>query len=222
MILEARAWFGWRTGVVASGMALVMTVNGTAQASPYVPLDDPGLPFVEHLITRGDVADPSPFIRPFRRADIRQALARADSAHLGDTALIARLLDRYGKADTVPTWRIEPRLGAQAYTHARRDPLHPAGPDGVQPYGELWLDAVFGNLVLVTRPVIEPRLIDDPDWPGRKDIEVASRQADASSAPSSVGLDCCTDNSTATGDRSDSPAFRSVTTAMAGPNWASR
>ncbi|MEP7325512.1 MAG: hypothetical protein ABI836_06165 [Gemmatimonadota bacterium] len=171
---------------VTCGTAILLAGSAplAAQASPYVPLDDPGLPFVEHLIARGDVTDPSPFVRPFRRADIRQALARADSAQAGDTALIARLLDRYGDACAGaqacgPTWRIEPRLGVQAYTHARRDPLHPAGPDGAQPYGELGLEAVFGSFALVSRPVVEPRLIDDPDWPGRKDIEVAARQADA-------------------------------------------
>jgi len=33
-----------------------------AQASPYLPLDDPRLPLLEHLIARGDVEDPSPII----------------------------------------------------------------------------------------------------------------------------------------------------------------
>ncbi|HEU5303321.1 MAG TPA: hypothetical protein VFU40_01645, partial [Gemmatimonadales bacterium] len=33
--------------------------------------------------------------------------------------------------------------------------------------------------VLVSRPVVEPRLVDDPDWPGRRDLELASRIADA-------------------------------------------
>lgn len=155
-----------------------------AQASPYVPLDDPGLPFVEHLIARGDVTDPSPFVRPFRRADIRQALAAADSAGVGDSALIARLLDRYddscpGDTTCDHSWRVEPRLGFQAFTHARRDPLHAAGPDGIEPYGELGLQAVIGNLALVTRPVLERRLLDDPDWPGRKDLDLAGRQSEA-------------------------------------------
>ena len=32
--------------------------------------------------------------------------------------------------------------------------------------------AVFGNMVLVTRPVASPGLIDDPDWRGRRGLEV--------------------------------------------------
>ena len=175
----ARAGPVWQAVSLSAGFLLAMAGNAAAQASPYVPLDDPGLPFVEHLIARGDVADPSPMVRPFRRADIQRALAQADSAGTGDTVLIARMLDRYTDVDSVPSWRIEPRIGVQAFSHARRDPLHPAGPDGVQPYGELGLEAVFGNLALVSRPVVEPRLIDDPDWPGRKDIEVAGRQSEA-------------------------------------------
>ena len=49
---------------------------GAAQASPYLPLDDPRLPLIEHLIARGDIADPSPMVRPFRRADALRVLAR--------------------------------------------------------------------------------------------------------------------------------------------------
>jgi hypothetical protein len=74
---------------------------------------------------------------------------------------------------------LEGRIGAQGYTHARRELLHPAGPDGAQPYAELGGSATFGNLVLVTRPTIEPRLVKDPDWLGRRDLKVAGRVADA-------------------------------------------
>ena len=34
---------------------------------------------------------------------------------------------------------------------------------------------MFENLVLVTRPAIEPRVTDDPDWPGRRNVDVAGR-----------------------------------------------
>ena len=49
------------------------------QASPYIPLDDPRLPLLEHLIARGDIDDPSPMVRPFRRSDAVRVLAAADS-----------------------------------------------------------------------------------------------------------------------------------------------
>jgi hypothetical protein len=165
--------------VMTAALCSAPALGAAAQASPYVPLDDPAFPFIEHLIARGDLADPSPFVRPFRRDDLRRVLVQADSAGTGDSLLIDRLLDRFTEADSAPRWRIEPRIGGQAYSHSRRDPLHAEGPDGAQFYGELGLEAVVGNLALVTRPVVEPRLIDDPDWPGRRDIEVAGRMADA-------------------------------------------
>ncbi len=169
-----------RRGLFAALAALLGGPAGlAAQASPYIPLDDPGLPLVEHLIVRGDIRDPSPMVRPFRRADLRRELLASDSAGRGDSAQLARLADMYDDLPEANRWRASVRVGGQAYTHARRDPWHPAGPDGARPYGEVDLQAVIGNLVLATRPVLEPRLIVDPDWPGRKDLDVAGRQAES-------------------------------------------
>jgi hypothetical protein len=150
-----------------------------AQASAYIPLDHPRLPLLEHLIARGEVEDPSPMVRPFRRADASRVLMAADSSDRSPSkALIQRL--RQSFADTLDNnWMLEGRVGAQAYTHARRDLLHPAGPNGIRPYAELAGSAVFGNLVLATRPAVEPRLVDDPDWFGRRDLDLAGRIADA-------------------------------------------
>lgn len=166
--------------LVGTTLALLPGATRLAgQASPYVPPDDLHLPLVELLIARGDIADPSPFVRPFRRADLRRVLAAADSAGTGDSVLLVSLLDYYHEVRDGHRWRAEPRLGVQAYSHARRDPLHPAGPDGARPYAAFGLEAVIGNVVLATRPVIEPRLIVDPDWPGRKSLKVTGRQSEA-------------------------------------------
>ena len=163
------------TGLLAV-IAVAVSAPLAAQASPYIPLDDPRLPAFEHLVAMGDVADPAPLIRPFRRADAVRVL---DSALGGgaarDTALIAELKQAWSEDTTEAHWEIEARAGAQAYTQARRDPLHPAGPDGVQPYGELRLQATYGNVVLVSRPAIERRVIKDPDWPGRRNLDIAGR-----------------------------------------------
>lgn len=151
-----------------------------AQASPYIPLDDPRLPLLEHLIARGDIADPSPMVRPFRRGDAVRVLAAADTSHITQAGRdILRSLRRAFEERPDTYWRLEGRAGAQAYTDARREPLHPAGPDGVRPYFEVTGTARFDNLVLVTRPTVEPRLVDDPDWLGRRDLTVAGRVADA-------------------------------------------
>jgi hypothetical protein len=166
--------------LLAAALAGVLgPVRAGAQGSPYIPLDDSRLPLLEQLITRGDVEDPSPLIRPFRRADAALALRSADSAHsASDSHLLQTLLRDF--ADTAGnSWTLEGRAGGQAYTHARRDPLHPAGAARTRPYAELGGWATFGNIVLATRPVAEPRLIDDPDWPGRPDLEFTGRVAEA-------------------------------------------
>ena len=146
-----------------------------AQASPYLPLDDSRLPLIEHLIARGDITDPSPMVRPFRRADALRALAEADSTGGLVHALRASLEELPGDQ----TWRIAARAGGQAFSHIRRDVLHPLGPDGARPYADLTGEAMIGPFALVSRPAAEPRIVDDPEWPGRKDLTLAWRMVEA-------------------------------------------
>jgi hypothetical protein len=168
-----------RVVLLATALAGVSApARASAQASPYIRLDDPRLPLLEHLIARGDVEDPSPMVRPFRRSDAARVLAAADTSATRPRLLIQRLRQAF-EDPAGNRWFVEGRLGAQAYTHARRELLHPAGPDGVRPYVELAGVATFGNLVLVTRPTVEPRLVNDPDWLGRRELKVAGRVADA-------------------------------------------
>jgi hypothetical protein len=150
-----------------------------AQASAYIPLDDPRLPMLEHLIARGDITDPSPLVRPFRRADAVRSLATADSSAAGGPSELIRHLR--AELEDLPenSWSLSGRAGAQAYTHARRELIRTDGPSGARPYVELRGTATFGNIVAVTRPVIEPRITDDLDWPGRRDVDVAGRMVDA-------------------------------------------
>src|SRR5688572_7661391 len=94
-----------------------------AQASPNVPLDDPRLPPVEHLIARGTIPDPSPMIRPFGRSDVIQSLRRADTTKGSvDAELVRRLSAEFTDLEGA-RWGAEARVGAQAYTRARRDLL---------------------------------------------------------------------------------------------------
>jgi len=165
--------------IAAAITGAFVPARALAQASAYITLDDPRLPLLEHLIARGDIEDPSPLVRPFRRADAVRVLADADTAaNPSPTALIHRLRQELGEGSG-NIWSIEGRAGGQAYSHARRELLHSAGPSGARPYFELRGAATFGNIVLVTRPVVEPRVTDDPDWPGRRDVDVAGRMADA-------------------------------------------
>ncbi|HET6836524.1 MAG TPA: hypothetical protein VFH24_00710, partial [Gemmatimonadales bacterium] len=159
-------------GVSAPGRA-------AAQGSPYVRLDDPRLPLLEHLIARGEVEDPSPMLRPFRRSDAARVLAAADTSESSPNRLLLRQLRAAYEDQPGNRWMVDGRAGVQVYTHPRRELLHPAGADGIRPYFELAGTASLGSLVLVTRPTVEPRLVDDPDWLGRRELTVAGRVADA-------------------------------------------
>jgi hypothetical protein len=166
----------WR---LLTAIAVLAPAALAAQASPYLALDDPRLPALEHLIARGDVEDPTPLVRPFRRADARRVLAVADTAPGTPSGRLIRALRVEFDDPAGEAWaRLAPRVGAEAYSHARRDVLHPAGPAGARPYGHVLAEAVFGNLALVSRPAVEPRLVTDPDWPGRKDLKVTGRHVE--------------------------------------------
>jgi hypothetical protein len=160
-------------------LGALASVRGAAQSSPYLPLDDPRLPLLEHLIARGDIADPSPMVRPFRRAEALRVLRGADTSGESTAALIRQLRTELGEPADSQRWMVGVRVGLQTYSHIRRDLLHPVGPDGVRPYGELAGEAVLGPFALVSRPAAEPRITDDPEWPGRRDLDLAWRMAEA-------------------------------------------
>src|SRR5207237_9737332 len=57
----------------------------TAQdASPYVPLQHWTMPYVEHLIARGVIPDPTPLTRPLKRGDLIRVLRGVDTLAVGD------------------------------------------------------------------------------------------------------------------------------------------
>ncbi len=150
-------------------LVLLLVAAGplAAQGSPFVPLDHPLLPLAEYLIARGDVADPSPMVRPFRRADLVRAIAAASIPPTSPSGRIAATLVAAWSDRPEANWvRAAGRAGLDVFTSARRDLLHPAGGDGARFYADFALEGRFGPLVLVSRPAAENRLKDDPDWAG--------------------------------------------------------
>ena len=158
--------------------ALLLPASLAAQASPYIPLDDPHLAIFEHIVARGDVADPSPQVRPFRRVDALIVLLAADTAGNPSRRLIDELRGAWLQDTAEARWSVEGRAGFDAATMKDRDPLHPMGHGELLPYGELSGHAAFGPMILVSRPAAEPRLSDDPTWPGRHDLKVVGRMAE--------------------------------------------
>ena len=118
-------------------------------------------------------------VRPFRRADALRVLAAADTAGAPRAALHPPAPRRPRGAAERRAGGSAARAGGQAYSHIRRDVLHPLGPDGVRPYAEFTGEAVIGPFALVSRPAAEPRIADDPEWPGRRDLELAWRMPEA-------------------------------------------
>ena len=152
-----------------------------AQAPAYVPRHHWAVPYVEHLIARGVVVDPSPLSRPFRRADLLAALEAADTAAMGDgSRLIVRaIVADLGRPAEHPTWRIDAHAGVAGATHARRDPLREAGTGHATFAGGLGLWLELGSVAVVTHPYFDTRLKYDPDYQGKKDRVVAGRNAEA-------------------------------------------
>ncbi len=164
---------------IALALLLAWPAVLPAQVSGYLPIDDPRLPYIENLINAGVIRDPSPFIRPFRRVDLMRALDAADTTNPAVAKARAQLRDAFLEPVADATWGVEVRGGLQAFTQARVDPLHPDGIGATRPYLEADLQATAGPVVLVSRPDIEPRLILDPDWTGRKDVTVTGRMIEA-------------------------------------------
>jgi len=143
------------------------------EASPYVPLQHWAMPYVEHLITTGVVADPTPLTRPLKRSDLARALQAADTTRLSRAAraTVRRLLAEFTPRHPAPSYRIEGATGAAAATYAFRDPLElgrgtPARQDDNRAFASAGLEFQlrFGSLVAVTRPTVDTRTQYDPDW----------------------------------------------------------
>jgi hypothetical protein len=151
--------------------------DARAQASPYVQLEDPRLARFELLVDRAVILDPTPLVRPFTEAQAIAALrALAPRATAADSAQVQSLLRLWSPPDTVYWGRAEFALGAQAYTHARRDALHPAGSEGFRPFGSIEFLGVFGPVVTHAEVYGENRLRDDPDWPANITGEAISSE----------------------------------------------
>ena len=133
-----------------------------AQASALVARDDPRLPLFEHLVIRGDVADPSPMWRPVKRRQVMESLSQGTAGAMGSKLIEAFTEEPIDKEGA--KWEASGRAGTQSFTHARRELLQPAGAGGTRVYAEGGLIARTKLAVLAGRAAWEPRLTLDPDW----------------------------------------------------------
>lgn len=167
-------------GVVAS-WRLAAVPLAAQEASAYVPLHYWGMPYVDHLIARGAMADPAPLTRPLRQAALVTALRAVDTVALstGERRIVGRLLADLTRREQGPWGRVDGHVAAGAGSHARRDPLRPAGPGHATVAGGLAVQLAFGPVAAVSHPYFDSRLKYDPDYEGKKDRVVAGRNAEA-------------------------------------------
>ena len=156
------------------------------EASPYVPLDHWAMPFVEHLITAGVIADPTPLTRPLKQSDVTRALSGADTSALAPSvrATIRHLVAEWQPTERRPHYRVELSAGAAAATQVVRDPLEldrgvPERQIERRAFFNAGLDAelLFGPLIGVSHPIVDTRLKYDPDWYATEDVSTQFAQA---------------------------------------------
>ncbi|PYO40903.1 MAG: hypothetical protein DMD33_16065 [Gemmatimonadetes bacterium] len=152
-------------------------------ASAYVSLEHWATPYLEYLIARGIIADPSPLTRPFSQTDVVRVLTEADSTRLNgpERRMVRLILSELSipKTDGKPWGRADGDVAASGASQARRDPLRDAGPGHATASGGIAAQVLLGPLAAVTHPYFDTRLKYDPDYQGKKDRFVAGRNAEA-------------------------------------------
>ena len=167
---------------VVAALSLLATWRlGAQSASPYLPIGHWSTPYIEHLITRGVVVDPTPLTRPWREAVIVQALKDADTTAMtgAERAQVARIVAALDDPEAGPRARVDLDVGVAAANFSRRDPLRADSTGHGTVNGGANLDFRFGPIVAVTHPELDTRLKYDPDWYGRKNRVIAGRTDEA-------------------------------------------
>jgi hypothetical protein len=152
-------------------LALVLApVGAAAQQLPpnaNLPLDHWTMPYLEHLVARRVIVDPTPLVRPWTVRAIGLAVAAADTTRVAtaDRATLALLRGALVPDTAELTIVAGADAGVRAATHARRTAfdLRPAGPGDVVPVGGFTLGMQFGHGLVVMHPEWLGNLYDDPD-----------------------------------------------------------
>lgn len=161
-----------------------------AQGGAYVPLDDPAVPTIDALVARGALARLASLERPYRAADVRDAIDSALASAQRGASLVAprawyeaarvavvRYAGASSRDDVVVQASLTPFLTAQ--TSAGRELMLADTVDGLHPGLHVRLAGTFGNVSAVTRLRGDRALRDDPEYLGKKDRAVVARIEDA-------------------------------------------
>ncbi|HEY0970516.1 MAG TPA: hypothetical protein VGE02_06025 [Gemmatimonadales bacterium] len=159
-----------------------------AQASPFVPVDDPAYAYVDALLARGELRSLTALERPYTVAALRRATADADSSGIrGDwLRALRRRITVYdarpaGATDSVPALHgyVSARVTGTAQSSGRRELMLADDEGGVHPGAALLLGASTGNLAIGARIAGDQRLQDDPEFDGKRDGGISGRVEEA-------------------------------------------
>jgi hypothetical protein len=169
--------------------ALAMPLSLRAQASPYVPLDDPAYAYVDALLARGHLDGLIALERPYSVAALRAALAAApepDGVPGGWARALRQRLALHDTRpspapDTAPALHGVLALGAFATgeSSARRELMLADDEAGAHPGAHLRVAAATGSVVVGARLVADQRLREDPEYDGVQDTRIAGRVEEA-------------------------------------------
>src|SRR3989441_4237946 len=136
-----------------SSVAL-FSVASSQEASPYLPLSQWSVPFIEHLIAEGRLVDPTPLTRPFRTDQVLRALAAVDSTIVtrAEWAVVRQVRSDLTRHEHGPAARLDLHAGMAASSHARRDPVRGAGPGHATFSGRAALTLYLGPGVVLLHP----------------------------------------------------------------------
>ena len=182
-------------GVVAGGIiTLGLSARAEAQASPYLPLDDIGYAYIDALQARGQLRSLSMLERPYTTAELRTALAEAEST---DSRVLqswrTALMEAIAKYDPrAEGCRVDCEAGmsdlalrgtvgifATARTSATRELMLADDTDGAYPGAVARFAAQGGPFVAATRILVDNHYKDDPEYSGKINRAIAGRVEDA-------------------------------------------
>ncbi len=181
---------------LVAGLATQLAAAANAQDVAYLPLDEPAYATIDALVARGALPRLSSLERPYRAAEVRDAIDSALAAEARGIALVAprrwyssvrATASRYSPGDgrggrdgrdgIAASAALTPFVTAQ--TSGGRELMLADSLDGVHPGAHLRLGLAFRNVAAVSRLRMDRALRDDDEYLGKKDRAVVARMEDA-------------------------------------------
>src|SRR5438067_10190806 len=113
---EPRVHSRLQGALLVLSVVLLPGILTAQEASPYVPLQHWTMPYVEHLIARGVIPDPTPLPRPSKPPALRRVRRGVDTLAVGDMVArtVRRLIAALDSPGHGPRYRVAGGVGVAA------------------------------------------------------------------------------------------------------------